>query len=257
MIELLGFAVGFLVGLTGIGGGALMTPSLILLGVQVEKAVGTDLLYAFVVKSFSSTLYRRGKSIDYDLVKITAIPGLVGVTMGYFVLKRNFLTSDYLTLILGFSLLLAATLMIVSSLRDRFKTECFVCEKYCESFKNSNGSRVVIVLVALGVGVLVELTSIGSGTLMTFAVLTITKLKPNKVVGSELVTSLILTGFAATLHAEIGNIDKALALSLIPAGVLGSLAGFLVSRKCSPEVLKSAISFSIALAALTVILGKL
>ena len=253
---LIGFVVGTLVGLTGIGGGALMTPVLLFLGVPIEKAIGTDLLYAFSVKALSSAMYKKGKSVDNVLVKLTVPSGILGVFAGYFLLKTGVVNREALTTILGVTLFSVAMLMVISSVRKRFKTECLVCEKYCERFEEGNGKKVTIAAIAFFVGILVELTSIGSGTLLTFAILTVTNLKPNKIVGSDLITSLFLTGTASILHADLGNIDFTLASYLIPSGLAGSVVGYSLAKKCSPEILKSAISLCIALAALTVIIGS-
>lgn len=253
---LIGFVVGVLVGLTGIGGGALMTPILLFLGVPIEKAIGTDLLYAFSVKAFSSAMYKKGKSVDETLIKLTAPAGILGVFFGYVLLKMGVINTESLATILGITLFSVAILMILSGVRRRFKTECLICERYCERFEEGNGKKVAIVLVAFFVGVLVELTSIGSGTLMTFAILMVTNLKPNKIVGSDLITSLFLTGVAAILHADLGNIDFALASYLVPSGIAGAALGYHLSKKCSPEFLKSAISACVAVAALTVIFVK-
>ena len=253
-LALIGFVVGILVGLTGIGGGALMTPILLFLGVPIEKAIGTDLLYAFSVKSFSAALYKRGKSVDTTLVKLTTPTGILGVLAGYVLLKIGFVNGKVLTTVLGVTLLSVAILMILSSARRRFKTECLVCVRYCEKFEEGNGKKAVIAVIAFFVGVLVELTSIGSGTLLTFAILAVTNLKPNRIVGSDLITSLFLTGTAAILHADLGNIDFVLASYLLPSGIAGAAIGYQISKGCSPELLKSAISVCVALAAFAVVL---
>ncbi len=256
MFEVLGLAVGFLVGLTGIGGGALMTPSLILLGVSVERAVGTDLAYAFTVKSFSSVIHKKGQNFDSKLFLYTAPPGVAGIATGYYLLKERIVHGDILTAILGVVLLAVSILMIYSGVRHRIKTECFACEKYCETFENNGGNAYWLVIVGFAVGLLVQLTSVGSGTLLTFAVLNLTNLKPNRIVGTDLVTSTLLSGLALLSHGSLGNVDIALTFRLIPAGIFGAFAGYLVSRKCSPSVLKMAISASIGLASLTLIAGK-
>ena len=256
MFELLGIAVGFLVGLTGIGGGALMTPSLILLGVGVEKAVGTDLAYAFTVKSFSSVIHKRGHNFDSKLFIYTAPSGLAGVFVGYYLLRERIVYGETLTIILGAVLLIVSILMIYSGIKHRIKTECFACEKYCETFESNGGNAYWLIAVGFAVGLLVQLTSVGSGTLLTFAVLNLTNLKPNRVVGTDLVTSTLLSGFALLSHGSLGNVDVDLAFQLIPAGIIGALAGYLVSKRCSPSTLKMAISASIGLASLTLIAGK-
>ena len=256
MFELLGIAVGFLVGLTGIGGGALMTPSLILLGVGVEKAIGTDLAYAFTVKSFSSLIHKRGHNFDSKLFLYTAPSGVGGVVLGYYLLSKKVIYGEMLTVILGGVLLVVSILMIYSGIKHRVKTECFACEKYCETFESNGGNAYLLLLVGFAVGLLVQLTSVGSGTLLTFAVLNLTNLKPNRIVGTDLVTSTLLSGFALLSHGWLGNVDPDLAFRLIPAGIIGAFAGYMVSKRCSPSTLKMAISASIGLASLTLIAGK-
>ncbi|AKG90669.1 Sulfite exporter TauE/SafE [Geoglobus ahangari] len=256
MYEVLGLIVGFLVGLTGIGGGALMTPALLMLGVGIERAVGTDLAYAFTVKSFSSLLHKRGSNFDIRLFYTTAPPGVAGVLLGYFMLRDKLVDSTALVIILGAVLFTVSILMIYSGLRHRVKAECFACEKYCESFHESDSRWWAIACVAFAVGVLVQLTSVGSGTLMTFAILNLTNLRPNRVVGTDLVTSTVLSGVALLSHGSLGNVDTQLAARLIIPGLVGAYAGYCTSKRCSPGVLKMAISACIALASLTLIAGK-
>ena len=256
MYEFLGLAVGFLVGLTGIGGGALMTPALLMLGMGIERAVGTDLAYAFTVKSFSSLLHKRGSNFDRRLFYTTAPPGIAGILLGYFLLRERYIDSSMLVVILGIVLFTVSVLMIYSGLKHRVKAECFACDRYCESFHETDSKWWLISAVAFAVGVLVQLTSVGSGTLMTFAILNLTNLRPNRVVGTDLVTSTVLSGIALISHGSLGNVDIHLAVRLIIPGLIGAYAGYCASKRCSPGVLKMAISACIAIASLTLIAGK-
>lgn len=257
MYEVLGLTIGFLVGLTGIGGGALMTPALLMFGVNIERAVGTDLAYAFTVKSFSSLLHKRGSNFDRRLFCTTAPPGIVGILLGYFLLKEQVIDDSVLVIILGVVLFTVSVLMIYSGLKHRVKTECFACDRYCESFGETDSKWWLIALVAFVVGVLVQLTSVGSGTLLTFAILNLTTLRPNRVVGTDLVTSTVLSGIALISHGSLGNVDVGLATKLIIPGIIGAYGGYAISKRCSPGVLKMAISASIAVASLTLIAGKI
>lgn len=257
MIELMGLVVGFLVGMVGIGGGALMTPLLILFGIPPKLAVGTDLVYAFSVKSFSALLHKKGRNFDYRLFKFTAIPGVFGVIVGHSFFAGGIINDKAIVTILALSLFTSSSLMLYSGRKRRIKTECFICEKYCESFHDNGLKSYLLIPTGFLVGLVVQITSVGGGALLTFAVLNLTNLKPNRVVGTDLATSTLLSAVAMFSHGFLGNVDVNLALRTIPPGLLGAIGGYCMSRKCSPDVLRKAIATSILLSSLVLILGKI
>ena len=106
----LGFVVGFLVGLTGIGGGALMTPSLIFLGVEPIVAVGTDLLYAFITKIFGSFFHKRNGNVNFNIALRLFLGSLPAIIFGTFLLEviNKEVLNTYVTLILAFVLIFSS-----------------------------------------------------------------------------------------------------------------------------------------------------
>jgi len=250
----LGALVGFLVGLTGMGGGALMTPALILLGYPPLTAVGTDLIYAGSIKGAAGFLHRNQRNVDVELLKVTVPPGILGIFGGYMILRAfEAEASRLITVLLAAVLLTSSILMIVSHLRKRYlKVECFICERYCEKFSESNGRKEIIAAVAFIVGLLVATTSVGSGTLMTFALITITNLKPHRIVGTDIVNGLIFTVVAASLHGFSGNVNFPLAAELIAGGLIGVYFGVHASSRCSSELLKIALTSTVGVTALVV-----
>ncbi|MDK2870378.1 MAG: uncharacterized protein PWP39_1613 [Pyrococcus sp.] len=111
----LGFLVGFLVGLTGIGGGSLMTPSLIFLGVEPVVAVGTDLLYSAVTKVFGVIFHGRHGRIRYDIAVRLLLGGLPAVVLGGIILRfvDKEVLNDGLTILLGIILVLSSLLSLL------------------------------------------------------------------------------------------------------------------------------------------------
>ncbi|AIY90136.1 sulfite exporter TauE/SafE family protein [Geoglobus acetivorans] len=257
MLEIVGFAVGLLVGLTGIGGGALMTPLLILFGISPKIAVGTDLAYAFSVKSFSAAVHKRGDNFDFRLFRFTAVPGVFGIIAGHIFFTRGLIDEGMITITLAAVLLVSSILMLYTSKTSRIKTECFICDKYCESFHDNSMKVYFLIPVGFLVGLLVQITSVGGGTLLTFAVLNLTNLKPNRVVGTDLATSTLFSAVALISHGSLGNVDLGLATQLIPAGLVGSLLGYYLSKRCSPGFLRMAITASIGFASLVIIASKI
>ncbi|MDI3476351.1 MAG: uncharacterized protein PWQ79_2103 [Thermococcaceae archaeon] len=110
----LGFLVGFLVGLTGVGGGALMTPSLIFLGVEPLTAVGTDLLYATITRVFGIFFQGRKGKIRIDIASRLIAGGIPAVILGAVVLEKlkAYPIDEYLTLLLGIILVVTALLSL-------------------------------------------------------------------------------------------------------------------------------------------------
>jgi hypothetical protein len=255
-IILLGAIVGFLVGLTGMGGGALMTPLLILLGYPPLSAVGTDLVYASTVKGVASSLHKRRGNVDLELLKITVPTGITGILAGYLLISfYHSEISDIVILLLAIVLMASTSLMILANFSKKyFKIGCLICEKYCEKFDESNGKKLTIGIIAFTVGFLVMLTSIGSGTLMTFFLITLTNLRPNKIVGTDLVNGLIFTLIAGVLHGVSGNVEINTALQLILGGIFGVYIGVSASTKCSPKLLKTLVIITIGVTSIIIAL---
>ena len=207
-----GLAGGFTMGLTGMGGGALLTPMLVLLfGVSPTAAVGSDLVTSLAVKPFGGAIHARAGTVRWDLVRWLALGSVPGALLGVALLQAVGTQGDSLVqTMLGITLLAAATVMVWRA-------------------RNPVRPWPTAALGLVG-GTVVGLTSVGSGSLM-IAVLTLLypKLRRSELVGTDLVQAVPLVGAAAIAHLGIGNVSAAITGSLI----LGSLPGVIVGARVS------------------------
>jgi len=217
-----GFVVGTLVGLTGIGGSALLAPLLVLfLGVKPSIAIGTDLLYSVPTKLLAFTLHARQGSVDWPLTRHLVAGGVPGALFGlaaYASLRAHVDTvalEGLLRHAIGVTILLACVGAVASWVLHA---------RTARTAAPAGGLTPVGRVVAIGalVGFLVSLTSIGSGSItLPLLVLALPVLGLRRLIGSEIAFAAFLVPIAALGHASFGNVDGRLAASLL----LGSLPG--------------------------------
>ncbi|XRP97084.1 sulfite exporter TauE/SafE family protein [Methanocaldococcus sp. 16A] len=227
---ILGFVVGFLVGLTGIGGGVLMTPLLIFLGVEPLIAVGTDLLYAAITKIVGAILHNKKGNININIALKLFLGSLPAIIVGSIVLRLvdRVEINNFLTIILGVILIITS----IINLKGRFvKKICF--------------SSSVLVFFGFLVGLIVQFTSVGSGVLVTLALTNFTKLLPRSVVGTSIFYGLLLTSLSTLSHISLGNVDYSLALSLILGTIPGVYVGTYVNSNIPQDKLRKFINLII------------
>ncbi len=238
----LGFLVGVLVGLTGIGGGALMTPSLIFLGVEPLTAVGTDLLYATVTRVFGVFFHGRKSRIRYDITLRLFAGSVPAIILGGIILREidREVLNDYLTLLLG---LILVTSAVLSLLKGEFHVPIKPRWAY-------------VYLLGFIVGLTVQFTSVGAGVIVSFTLMNVARLDPRDVVGVTIVYGLALSGFSFLNYAGIGGVDYGLAGTLILGTVPGVYLGTHLNRIADREKLKMAINVIILLIGLFTLLGR-
>ncbi len=231
LYSLSGFVVGTLVGMTGVGGGALMTPLLILLfGIHPATAVGTDLLYAAATKTGGTLMHGYTRTVEWRIVGRLAAGSLPATAATLIVLSRLDLTGRaagaLITLVLGLALFATALALI-------FRAQ--IQQLYARRVGELDPRRTAILTVATGavLGVLVSVSSVGAGALgVTALVLLYPKLRIVRIVGSDIAHAVPLTLLAGIGHWMIGSIDGHLLVSLlvgsIPGVVLGSYASTMV-----------------------------
>jgi uncharacterized membrane protein YfcA len=219
-----GFGVGLLAGMTGIGGGALMTPLLItLFGLHPEAAVGTDLLYASGTKSAGTTIHSLMRSVDWQMVRNLATGSIPSAALTIGILWWiGFGTEEVAALIrtvLGCVLILtAATMLLRNWLVQRFSSPAF--------FESRRTTRLTIATGA-ALGVLVSIASVGAGALgITALLLLYPRLSVTRIVGSDIAHAVPLTLVAGMGHSLLGNpnwfVIGTLLIGSIPGIVLGS-----------------------------------
>lgn len=239
-----GFGTGIVVGLTGIGGGALMTPILVLvLGVAPETAVGTDLLFAGITKIFGVVIHGRRGTVHWEVVRRLAagsLPAAVLTVLLLAYLASTPLRSGVILRALGVALLLTAIGMMLR--RHLHEVGKGLRTRAPASFKRAQPALTV----AAGaiVGCLVSLTSVGAGALGTVALAYLYpyRLTPAKLVGTDLAHAIPLTLIAGAGHILLGNIELRLLGHLLAGSIPGILLGSLLSTRAPEGVLRGAIA---------------
>jgi len=223
-----GLVVGILVGLTSAGGGSLMTPLLVYLGIPPLVAVGTDLLYSVPTKTFGWFLHQRQGTLRYDIVRELCIGGVPASLLGLLLLS---VASQHLNMpvveqwvkhAIGFMVVLSAIMIGLSPLILRRHQQI-------ETSNEPIPRRRLIAIGAL-VGFIVSLTSIGSGAVaMPLLILLVPGVTLAELVGSDIAFSTVLVVIAAAGHWKMGHVDVPLTLNLLIGSMIGVYIG---SRLC-------------------------
>jgi len=242
-----GFCVGVLVGMTGVGGGSLMTPLLILFfGVHPATAVGTDLLFAASTKTVGTLVHGTARNIDWKLVSLLSM-GSIPATIATLVVLASFnlrsaMAQHMITLILGVVLLVTALFLIVGrSIRER----------YADRLTKIDCRGVVLLTVLLGIlmGVLVTATSVGAGAIgVTVLLLLHPKMPVARVVGSDIAHAVPLTLLAGVGHWFLGSIKW----SLLGTLLIGSLPGIVVGSYLAGRARDGVVRITLALVLIVV-----
>jgi uncharacterized membrane protein YfcA len=211
---LFGFGVGILVGTTGMGGGSLMTPLLILVfGIKPVVAVGTDLAYAAITKTAGGFLHFRKGTVQTNLAWWLAAGSCPGAIVGVILLDRLGLDDILLPLIAG-ALFLTGALVLFRALMtngDNERDEVVLETRH----------KVAAVILGGSVGFVLGLTSAGSGTLIAIGLIIGFRLAPRRVVGTDVFHAALLLWVAAIAHLFSGNVDLLLTATIL----IGSLPG--------------------------------
>jgi uncharacterized protein len=251
LFSLSGFAVGVLVGMTGVGGGALMTPLLILLfGVHPATAVGTDLLYAAITKTGGSLVHGFARSVDWRVVRRLAAGSTPATLLTLFVLSKLNLHGDaartLVTVVLSLALFVTSFILV-------FGQSLVALYRARMSSLDPRRTALVTVLVGAMLGVLVTISSVGAGALGVVALLMLYPQMPMaRVVGSDIAHAVPLTLAAGVGHWMMGSIDTHILGSLL----VGSIPGIVVGSYAAVRVPDAALRFTLA-AVLAIVGGRL
>ncbi|WP_457752155.1 sulfite exporter TauE/SafE family protein [Thermococcus sp.] len=239
----LGFVVGFLIGLTGVGGGSLTTPSLIFLGVEPLTAVGTDLLYATVTRIFGVMFHGKRGHVRRDIAFRLIAGSVPAVLLGALIIRH--LPKDslnrYLTLVLGIILVVTASLSLV---KDEIKVPLKPRWAY-------------VYLLGFIVGLTVQFTSVGAGVIVSFTLMNVARINPREVVGTTILYGLMLSAMSFLSYAGMGSVDYRLAGLLIAGTVPGVYLGTHVNAKVDREKLKKVINVIILAIGLMILAKRL
>jgi uncharacterized membrane protein YfcA len=240
-----GLLVGTLVGVTGVGGGSLMTPVLVLLfNVVPTTAVGTDLLYASVTKCFGTAVHQKHGTVDWQIVRRLATGSLPAAALTLWWMHSSGMGNikgGVIIFALGIALAITALGMIFKDQLHAFGTKLRIGDS--ERFKSMQPALTVVAGVLLGA--MVTLTSVGAGALGTVMLVYLYPLRLNagKLVGTDLAHAIPLTLIAGLGHLALGSVDLVLMLNLLAGSIPGVLAGSWVSTRAPVGPLRTAIAF--------------
>lgn len=233
-----------LVGLTGVGGGSLMTPLLVLLfGFHPATAVGTDLLYASVTKSVGTAVHGKRQTVDWKIVGGLAsgsVPAaIVTLTlMGYFGVKGAG-SAFVLNVLLGGALLVTSLTVFFRPLILRWAGH------HIDTLEERRVTRWTVLLGVM-LGILVSITSVGAGALGTTALLILyPRLPVARIAGSDIAHAVPLTLIAGIGHWLMGSVDLTLMFALLVGSIPGIIVGSLVATRSSDSVLRPILALTL------------
>ena len=254
LYSLAGLLVGMLVGMTGVGGGSLMTPILVLLfGFHPATAVGTDLLYASVTKTVGTAVHGSRKTVDWHIVAGLAMGSVPAAIITLFVMARLGTTgaesSGLLNLMLGSALLLTSFAIFFRPWILRWAGPRF------DHIQEAGINRWTIILGAL-LGILVSLTSVGAGALGTTALLILyPRLPVARIAGSDIAHAVPLTLIAGIGHWLMGAVDLTLMGALLIGSIPGVILGSLFATRSSDKVLRPVLAVTLLVVSTRLLLG--
>jgi len=241
-----GLLVGLLVGLTGVGGGSLMTPLLVLLfGVSPQTAVGTDLLFAAITKIAGSAVHGSRETVEWPLVRrlaIGSIPASLLTLAGLAWFGKVGASAEHVILI-SLATLLAVTAIAVLARNWLFRTAV-------EFSPMTPPYKVVAGTVALGafIGMAVSISSVGAGAIGVTVLLALyPKLPVVRIVGSDIAHAVPLALIAGTGHWVLGDVDGALLANLLVGSIPGVIVGSLLSSRAPDRVLQPLLAAVLAI----------
>jgi len=241
-IVLFGLGIGVLVGMTGMGGGSLMTPLLILIfGISPTTAIGTDIFYAAVTKTVGGWRHLKMKTVNMDLVKWLALGSVPSAVAGVILVSwlqtkiGEARLEELVYAVLGGTLLMVGVITLARALilrnlideRDRFEVE--------------RRHKVAAIVIGATTGFVIGITSAGSGTVIAILLIAVYRLAPKKVVGTDVFHAAILLWAAGIAHWVGGNVDFVLAGNILLGSIPGVVIGASLSDKAPQGFLRTAL----------------
>jgi len=254
-VILFGLGVGILVGLTGIGGGSLMTPLLLLVGgYSPVVAIGTDLAYGAITKTVGGWQHLRRGHVDLRLSWWLAAGSVPGSLLGVLAVNRlhgaygdDF--EPYLLAAVAVALMLAAGGILFRAL---FRPG-LVAKERDSAVLEHHVRKAGTVAIGFVLGFILGMTSVGSGALIGLALILLYKLKPKRVVGTDVFHAALLLWVAGLAHFASGNVDVVLMLTML----IGSLPGVLIGTALLPRVPATAMRYGLGVVLFAASLGVL
>jgi uncharacterized membrane protein YfcA len=248
-----GLLVGFVVGLTGVGGGSLMTPLLILFfGVHPVTAVGTDLLFAAATKTAGSMIHGFKSAIEWRVVATMALGSVPAAASMVVVIAtlgaRSVEVSNAVSLVLG-------AMLLLTSLTIFFRKKLQELMGRGKGLSPTSQAALTVVMGA-AIGVLVSISSVGAGAIGVSVLSFLYPRMPTlKIVGSDIAHAVPLTLVAGIGHLAIGSVDWAMLLSLLAGSIPGVLLAGLFAPRVHDAALRWMLGGVLAVVGLRLLLG--
>jgi len=235
---LIGSAVGVLVGLSGFGGGVILLPILIIaFGASPLMAVGSDALFNVLTKIGAAYLHWRLGTVNWNWVCALSAGSLPGSFAGVCLLSRLRTAygdgvNDILRILIGVLLVLIPLLMLLQKrIEHRFSGEKLT----------GRSALFTVAAIGFGCGILVGLSSVGSGSIVMLLMLIFLPCTPAMLVGTDTVHAVALTGFTSILQFRLGNVDPGLVIPLVAGSIPGALLGVRFAKRLPGQWLKRGI----------------
>jgi uncharacterized membrane protein YfcA len=250
LVSVAGFIVGFIVGLTGMGGGALMTPIMVLVfGVQPLAAVSSDLMASLIMKPVGAGVHMRHGAVNKRLVAFLCIGSVPAAFCGVLILNALGSGEDFqnrLKTMLGVALLLAAASMVAKSIVDQRRGRLTITP-----VDQIRVRPIVTIAIGLIGGLMVGLTSVGSGSLIIVLLLLLyPMLSAKALVGTDLVQAIPLVGAATLGHLIFGDFQLGLTATLLVGALPGVYFGAKVSTRAPDKVIRPVLILVLIVSAL-------
>lgn len=248
-----GLLVGFLVGQTGVGGGSLMTPLLVLVfGIHPATAVGTDLLYASATKSVGTVVHGLSQTINWRIARRLASGSLPGTALGLLILSQLDVSSTgqmrIVSLMLGF-------VLIVTAMSLLFRTRLVAVLGPTLDRVSARQQSILTIATGFALGLLVTLTSVGAGALGVTALLLLYPREPLPViVGTDIAHAVPLTLLAGAGHWWLGSVDTVLLLGLLSGSIPGIIIGSWLATRMPEPMLRSILAAVLVLVGVKIVL---
>jgi len=234
-----GLLVGFIVGMTGVGGGSLMTPILLWFGINPAAAVGTDLLYAAITKSGGVLVHTRHKNVDWRITGWLTLGSVPAAGLTLLFLHSLGADTQALNTVIKHAL---GVVLLLTALAILFKQKLLAfAHKHAGDHYHLGGASLngLTILTGVVLGTMVALTSIGAGALGTVALFVLYPfLATRRLVGTEIAHAVPLTLVAGLGHASMGNMDWQLLGYLLCGSLPGIYLGSHLSGRISDNVLR-------------------
>ena len=254
VIVVFGFGIGMLIGMTGMGGGSLMTPLLILVfGIQPVTAVGTDIFYGAVTKTAGAWRHLKHNTVHRGIALWLAVGSVPMAIAGVWlieILQHRYGEDDVNKVVLG---MVASALLVVGA--ATLIRALFLRDVIPERSAMHLYPRHIVAAVITGAvtGFVIGLTSAGSGTLIALVLIAVFRLTPQRVVGTDVFHAAILLWAAGVAHWIGGNVDLGLAANILVGSIPGVLIGSQLAVKVPTGFLRNALGLVLIASSITLI----